>query len=74
MKIAPRVNVFYGDKQALFDVSMDIPDRAVTVFHRPVGLRQDHVPALLQPYERFDRIAASPAHFRSSKDAYAKGR
>jgi phosphate transport system ATP-binding protein len=37
-KIAARdVNVFYGDKQALFDVSMDIPDRAVTAFIGPSG-------------------------------------
>jgi phosphate transport system ATP-binding protein len=31
------VNVFYGDKQALFDVSLDIPDRAVTAFIGPSG-------------------------------------
>jgi phosphate transport system ATP-binding protein len=38
IKIAARdVNVFYGDKQALFDVSMDIPDRAVTAFIGPSG-------------------------------------
>jgi phosphate transport system ATP-binding protein len=37
-KIAARdVNVFYGEKQALFDVSMDIPDRAVTAFIGPSG-------------------------------------
>jgi phosphate transport system ATP-binding protein len=30
-KVAARdINVFYGDKQALFDVSLDIPDRSVT--------------------------------------------
>ena len=38
VKIAARdVNVHYGDKQALFDVSMDIPDRAVTAFIGPSG-------------------------------------
>jgi phosphate transport system ATP-binding protein len=31
------VNVFYGDKQALFDVSLDIPDRSVTAFIGPSG-------------------------------------
>jgi phosphate transport system ATP-binding protein len=37
-KVAARdVNVFYGEKQALFDVSMDIPDRAVTAFIGPSG-------------------------------------
>lgn len=31
------VNVFYDDKQALFDVSMEIPDRSVTAFIGPSG-------------------------------------
>ncbi|HMO43401.1 MAG TPA: ATP-binding cassette domain-containing protein, partial [Phenylobacterium sp.] len=31
------VNVFYGDKQALFDVSLDMPDRAVTALIGPSG-------------------------------------
>jgi len=31
------VSVFYGDKQALFDVSMDIADNAVTAFIGPSG-------------------------------------
>ncbi len=31
------VNVFYGPKQALFDVSLDIPDRNVTAFIGPSG-------------------------------------
>src|ERR1043165_6161527 len=38
VKVSARdVNVFYGDKQALFDVSIDIPDRAVTAFIGPSG-------------------------------------
>jgi phosphate transport system ATP-binding protein len=37
-KIAARsVNVFYGDKHALKDVSVDIPERAVTAFIGPSG-------------------------------------
>ena len=37
-KVSARdVNVFYGDKQALFDVNMDIPDRSVTAFIGPSG-------------------------------------
>lgn len=37
-KIAVRdVSVFYGEKQALFDVSLDIPDKAVTAFIGPSG-------------------------------------
>jgi phosphate transport system ATP-binding protein len=31
------INVFYGQKQALFDVSLDIPDRNVTAFIGPSG-------------------------------------
>lgn len=34
---AEDVSVFYGDKQALFDVNIDIPDRAVTAFIGPSG-------------------------------------
>jgi len=31
------VSVFYGEKQALYDVSIEIPDRAVTAFIGPSG-------------------------------------
>jgi phosphate transport system ATP-binding protein len=31
------VNVFYGSKQALFDVSIDVPEKAVTAFIGPSG-------------------------------------
>ncbi len=31
------VNVFYGTKQALFDVSLDVPDASVTAFIGPSG-------------------------------------
>ena len=34
---AKNVSVFYGPKQALFDVSIDIPDRTVTAFIGPSG-------------------------------------
>ena len=34
---ASDVRVFYGDKQALFDVSLDMPDRAVTALIGPSG-------------------------------------
>ena len=32
-----KVNAFYGEKQALHDISIDIPDRAVTAFIGPSG-------------------------------------
>ncbi|MBR9835563.1 MAG: phosphate ABC transporter ATP-binding protein [Alphaproteobacteria bacterium] len=31
------INVFYGEKQAIFDISLDVPDRAVTAFIGPSG-------------------------------------
>ncbi|TKT75501.1 phosphate ABC transporter ATP-binding protein PstB [Aquamicrobium sp. LC103] len=34
---AREVSVFYGAKQALFDVSIDVPERAVTAFIGPSG-------------------------------------
>ena len=34
---ASAVSAFYGDKQALFDVNIDIPDRGVTAFIGPSG-------------------------------------
>ena len=38
VKVAARqVNVFYGVKQALFDVTLDVPDRSVTAFIGPSG-------------------------------------
>ncbi len=37
-KIAARdVSVFYGEKQALYDVSLDVPDKTVTAFIGPSG-------------------------------------
>ena len=35
--VARDVNVFYGEKQALHDVTVDIPDRAVSAFIGPSG-------------------------------------
>jgi phosphate transport system ATP-binding protein len=35
--VARDVNAFYGEKQALYDVSVDIPERAVTAFIGPSG-------------------------------------
>jgi phosphate transport system ATP-binding protein len=38
IKIRARdVNVFYGDKQALFEVSLDVPERSVTALIGPSG-------------------------------------
>ncbi len=54
-KVAARdVNVYYGEKQALNDVTVDIPEKAVTAVYRAFGLRKIDVPALYQPHERYD--------------------
>ncbi len=42
--VASDVNVFYGTKQALFDVSNDIPERAVTAFIGPSGCGKSTFP------------------------------
>lgn len=31
------IDVFYGEKQAIYDISLDVPDRAVTAFIGPSG-------------------------------------
>jgi phosphate transport system ATP-binding protein len=35
--IATNINVYYGQKQALFDVCVDVPEKAVTAFIGPSG-------------------------------------
>jgi phosphate transport system ATP-binding protein len=74
VKIAARdVNVFYGDKQALFDVSMDIPDRAVTAFIGPSGCGKTTV---LRCFNRMndliDSCRVSGSLQIEGKDAYGK--
>jgi phosphate transport system ATP-binding protein len=74
-KISARdVNVFYGDKQALYDVSIDIPDRAVTAFIGPSGCGKT---TFLRCFNRMNdtiegaRVTGSVQI--EGKDAYAKG-
>lgn len=73
-KIAARdVNVFYGEKQALFDVSMDIPDRAVTAFIGPSGCGKT---TFLRCFNRLndliDNCRVSGVVQIEGKDAYAQ--
>ena len=49
------VNVFYGDKQALFGVDLDIGEQRGDRADRAVRLRQVDLPALPQPHERHHR-------------------
>ena len=46
------LSFWYGDFQALKDISIPIVEREVTALIGPSGLRQEHVPALLQPHAR----------------------
>ena len=55
--VARSVNVFYGEKHALKDVQHQHSGTLGDSLHRPVGLRQVDLPALHQPYERYDSIA-----------------
>ena len=49
------VDVFYGDKQALFDVSLGIRQNRVTSLIGPSGCGKSTYPALPQPDERRHR-------------------
>ena len=66
-------NLWYGEKQALHDISLDMPAQPGHRVHRPVRLRQVDAAALPQPDERPDR--RRPHHRRRScvdgQDIYA---
>ena len=47
-------DVFYGDKQALFGIDLDIEEKRSHLPDRAVWLRQIHLPAGHQPDERPD--------------------
>jgi phosphate transport system ATP-binding protein len=74
IKIAARdVNVFYSDKQALFDVSMDIPDRAVTAFIGPSGCgKTTFLRCFNRMNDTIDNCRVSGEVKIEGKDAYAK--
>jgi phosphate transport system ATP-binding protein len=49
---ARKLNFWYGTNQALRNITLDVPENQVTCVDRSLGLRQEHVPALLQPHAR----------------------
>ena len=49
----PGLNLFYGQKQALFDVKMDIPKQRVTAFIGPSGCGKS---TLLRPFNRMNDL------------------
>jgi phosphate transport system ATP-binding protein len=74
-KISARdVNVFYGEKQALFDVSMDIPDRAVTAFIGPSGCgKTTFLRCFNRMNDTIEGARVSGSILVEGKDAYARG-
>jgi len=74
VKVAARdVNVFYGDKQALFDVSLDIPDRAVTAFIGPSGCgKTTFLRCINRMNDTIDGCKVSGSLQIEGKDAYGK--
>jgi ABC-type transport system involved in cytochrome bd biosynthesis fused ATPase/permease subunit len=46
------VNAFYGEKQALFGVNLEVPDNAITAFIGASGCGKSTLHALPQPDER----------------------
>jgi phosphate transport system ATP-binding protein len=68
LKIKARnVDVYYGEKHAINDLSIDIPDSAVSAFIGPSGCGKSTFLRCDQPHERHDRRpAASPAISRST--------
>lgn len=73
-KVAARdINVFYGDKQALFDVSLDIPDRAVTAFIGPSGCgKTTFLRCINRMNDTIDNCRVSGSLQIEGKEAYAK--
>ena len=73
-KVAARdINVFYGDKQALFDVSLDIPDRAVTAFIGPSGCgKTTFLRCINRMNDTIDGCKVSGSLMIEGKEAYAK--
>jgi len=73
-KVSARdINVFYGDKQALFDVSLDIPDRAVTAFIGPSGCgKTTFLRCINRMNDTIDGCRVSGSLQIEGKDAYAK--
>jgi phosphate transport system ATP-binding protein len=74
IKVSARdVNVFYGDKQALFDVSLDIPDRAVSAFIGPSGCgKTTFLRCINRMNDTIDGCRVTGTLQIEGKDAYAR--
>ncbi|MFN4296833.1 MAG: phosphate ABC transporter ATP-binding protein PstB [Brevundimonas sp.] len=68
------VSVFYGDKQALYDVNVDIPDKAVTAFIGPSGCGKSSFLRCLNRMNDTIAIARVKGSIRmDGEDIYDKG-
>ena len=74
VKISARdVGVFYGEKQALFDVSLDIPDRSVTAFIGPSGCgKTTFLRCFNRMNDTIDGCRVTGSIQIEGKDAYSK--
>jgi phosphate transport system ATP-binding protein len=74
IKVSARdINVFYGDKQALFDVSIDIPDRGVTAFIGPSGCgKTTFLRCINRMNDTIDNCRVSGVLEIEGKNAYTK--
>ncbi len=71
--VARDVNVFYGAKQALFDISLDIPDRAVTAFIGPSGCgKSTFLRCINRMNDEIDGCRVTGALHVQGKDVYAR--
>jgi phosphate transport system ATP-binding protein len=73
-KVAARdVSVFYGEKQALFDVSIDIPDNSVTAFIGPSGCgKTTFLRCINRMNDTIDSCRVTGVIDIDGKNAYAK--
>jgi phosphate transport system ATP-binding protein len=70
---AKGISVFYGDKQALFDVSVDIPDRSVTAFIGPSGCgKTTFLRCINRMNDTIDGCRVTGTLEIEGKDAYGK--
>ena len=49
------LNFYYGEKQALYNINIEVAPKQVTAFIGPSGCGKSTLAALYQPYERFNR-------------------
>ncbi|MGE0044673.1 MAG: phosphate ABC transporter ATP-binding protein PstB [Hyphomonadaceae bacterium] len=74
-KVAARdVSVWYGEKQALYDVSLEIPDRSVTAFIGPSGCgKTTFLRCINRMNDTIPTARVSGALEIEGKNVYAKG-